>query len=380
MFHRSLPLIRIATIPVRVHWSWLLIFALLIILLEPIYAGMRLGVNAWAIALLMGLLIAGSVLLHELGHALVARRYRLTVRGILLFALGGTAEVDNAASDPTAEFAIAVAGPLVNLVLAALCGLIWLRMGATSVAAAWQPAGTLIFHLGMANAIMTVFNLIPGYPLDGGRIVRAIGWFLTDDMIAATRFAARSGQICGVGFGIAGIALLIMGQPFAALGSGMVGFFLYRTARAGGYLLVAQTILAGISVSALMQSGFRALSPELTLEQFATGYLPGHVETSFPVVSPLPAGSPSALPVLLGMMTLPNLRRFPRRDWAGTRIDQAMTPLRNVYALLPQATAADALRLMLECNADLLPVIEGPHLLGVLRRQDVLVYAQMQMP
>jgi Zn-dependent protease len=379
MFHRSLPLIRIATIPVRVHWSWLLIFALLIILLEPIYADLRLGVNAWATALLMGLLIAGSVLLHELGHALVARRYRLTVRGILLFALGGTAEVDNAASDPTAEFAIAVAGPLVNLLLAGLCGLLWLRMEPVSTVAG-QLVSTLVFHLGMANAIMTVFNLIPGYPLDGGRIVRAIGWFLTDNMIAATRFAARSGQICGVGFGLAGVALLLIGQPFAALGSGMVGFFLYRTARASAYLLVAQTILAGISVSTLMQSGFRALSPELTLEQFATGYLPGHVETSFPVVSPLPAGSPSTLPVLLGMMTLPNLRRFPRRDWAGTRIDQAMTPLRSVYALLPQATAADALRLMLECNADLLPVVEGPHLLGVLRRQDVLVYAQMQMP
>jgi Zn-dependent protease len=357
----------------------LLIFALLIILLEPIYAGMHLGLNAWATALLMGLLIAGSVLLHELGHALVARHYRLTVRGIVLFALGGTAEVDNAASDPIAEFAIAVAGPLVNLLLAGLCGLLWLRLEPASTVAG-QLVSTLVFHLGMANAIMSVFNLIPGYPMDGGRIVRAIGWFLTDDMIAATRFAARSGQICGVGFGLAGVALLLIGQPFAALGSGMVGFFLYRTARAGAYLLVAQTILAGVSVSTLMQSGARTISPELTLEQFATGYLPQHVETSFPVVSPLPTGGTSVLPVLLGMMTLPNLRRFPRREWAGTRIDQAMTPPGNIAALLPQATAADALRLMLECNADLLPVVEGAHLLGVLRRQDVLVYAQMQMP
>lgn len=386
MFRRALTLGHVATIPIRIHWSWLIVFALLIGALGPIYTQYTSAPGAWGLAALMGLLICGSVLLHELSHALVAQRYAVTVRSITLFALGGAAEVQDESPSPGSEFAIAVAGPAISLLVALTCGL--LSWGAGIIHTPYyRITSVLALHLGLANAIMAVFNLLPGYPMDGGRILRATLWFLADDVLSATRIAAYVGQVCGALLGVAGVALAIVtAQPFVALWMSLIGFFLYRTAVNSYSHLVTHMTLTGVRVADLMQRSCRTVSPEITLEQFVARYVLGQSDQGFPVVSAALTSNPdtsspelSQPPVLLGMMTLRNLRRFTMREWPFTRVGEAMTPMHYVRVVSPSWNAFDALSLMREMQVDLLPVTDGPHFVGILRRRDLAIYVQMNM-
>lgn len=379
---RSLTLGRIAAIPIRLHWSWALIFGMLIIALRPVYAfyacagrgpcGADLGLAA-----AMALLIGASVLLHELGHALVARRLAVPVQSITLFAFGGVAEVEVESPGPGAEFAIAVAGPAVSLLISAVAGLLaWLIP---------QPGATLPLlpllagHLAAANAIMALFNLLPGYPMDGGRVLRATLWFLGDELLPATRLAAQIGRACGAAIGIGGLAFgIAVAQPIAALWSALIGYFLFRTASGSYRQTLLQTVLNGVNVGDLMQRRFRTVTRELTLEQFVARYVLGQSETGFAVVEEDPS-SPDADPVLLGMMTLRNMRRFTTAQWALKRVGEAMTPLAQLPALSPQLPAFDALFLLNDNPDGLLPVADGLRLVGILRRRDVAIFIQVQM-
>lgn len=391
MFQRTLILTAIAGIPVRLHWSWLIISGLLMVTLTPFYQRYTDLVGASLLALLTVLLIGVSIVLHELSHALIARRYAIAVQCITLFALGGVAEVGQDAPTPDSEFAVAVAGPLFSLLLAVLLALI---CGAAGWSVGWsgQPVSMLLvtvaLHLALTNAIMAIFNLLPGYPMDGGRMLQAILWFLTDDRLISTRIAARVGQGCGllIGFGGLGLAIILR-QPFIALWLAVIGFFLYRMARASYYECLIQTILTGMRVGDLMQRSHRTVSPELTLEQFVARYVLGQSEQSFVVVGQRSwclnmsaTDEADSVTVLIGIMTLRNLRRFTLGEWASTRVREAMTPLSQVCTIPPDLSVIDALHLMTRLRVDMLPVTEGTRLLGVLRRRDVLVYVQMQRP
>ncbi len=387
MFQRTLTLTAIAGIPVRIHWSWLIICGLLMATLTAFYQRYTDLVGAGMLALLTSLLIGVSIILHELSHALIARRYAVTVQSITLFALGGAAEVHQDAPTPDSEFAIAAAGPLFSLLLALICGGVSWTVGQSG-----QPTFmllvTVMLHLCLTNGIMAVFNLLPGYPMDGGRILQATLWFLTDDMLLSTRIAARIGQVCGLLIGMAGLGLaIIFRQPFLALWLAVIGFFLYRMARTSYYQLFIQTMLTGMQVMHLMQRSHRTVSPELTLEQFVARYVLGQSEQSFVVVGQrswylnmtVTDGS-DGVTGLIGVITLHNLRRFALGEWASTHVREAMIPLSQVCTIPPDLNLLDALHLMTRLRVDMLPVTEGAHLLGVLRRRDVLVYVQMQRP
>ncbi len=383
MFQRTLTLTAIAGIPVRIHWSWLIICSLLMATLTAFYQRYTDLVGAGMVALLTSVLIGVSIILHELSHALIARRYAVTVQSITLFALGGAAEVHQDAPTPDSEFAIAAAGPLFSLLLALICGGVSWTVG-QSGQTTFMLLVTVMLHLCLTNAIMAVFNLLPGYPMDGGRILQATLWFLTDDMLLSTRIAARVGQVCGLLIGMAGLGLaIIFRQPFLALWLAVIGFFLYRMARTSYCQLFIQTMLTGMQVIDLMQRSHRTVSPELTLEQFVARYVLGQSEQSFVVV-----GQPSwylNMAVtdgagLIGVITLRNLRRFALGEWASTYVREAMTPLSQMCTIPPDLNILDALHLMTRLQVDMLPVTEGTHLLGVLRRRDVLVYVQMQRP
>lgn len=386
MFRRAVTLGHIAAIPVRIHWSWLIIVFLLTATLGPVYARYLSGIGAWALAAITALLICGSVLLHELSHALMAQRCAVTVCSITLFAFGGAAEVRDDSPTPGTEFAIAAAGPVISLLFAVICGGVWWALHSLP-ALPLQMAGLLALHLGIANAIMAVFNLLPGYPMDGGRVLRATLWFLGSDMLSATRLAARVGQVCGVFLGGVGVALAaVTARPLIALWMVPVGFFLYRIAGTGYRQFVLQTTLRRVRVADLMQRSFRTVSSELTLEQFVTRYVLGQSEQGFPVVSADSlgrTGTPGVVlvhdSILVGMMTPRDLWRFTMRDWPFTHVGEAMTPLRAVRTIPPSWSAADALNLMTELRADLLPVTDGVRLLGVLRRSDMAVYVRMKL-
>lgn len=378
MFRHTLTLGHIAAIPLRLHWSWPLIFCLLLITLSPIYAFYVAGIAAWALGAAMGLLVCGSVVLHELGHALVARRFAMPVRSITLFAFGGAAEVQAEAPNPGAEFAIAIAGPAVSMLLALIsAGICWAILANDGSAL----LATFAAHLACANGMMAVFNLLPGYPMDGGRILRAVLWFLLDDPLRATRIASWFGQGCAVLIGVLGMGLsAATGQLLPAFWLGAIGFFLYHLAERSYWPLAIQTALRGVSVSDVMQRRFRTVPPDLTLEQFVGRYVLGQTELAFPVTSVVVGGTtdePSSF--LLGMMTLREIRRFTIHEWPFIHVSAAMQPLERLCTAPPHWNAHDALNLMSEARIDIVPVTDGPHVVGLLHRRDLVKYIQIKL-
>jgi Zn-dependent protease len=346
--------------------------ALLIVIgiLSQVYMSVAGSSGAWLLASTAGLLLWVSVVLHELGHAMAARRYHFTVRSITLFAIGGVAEIDAENTDPIQELLVAVAGPVVSLLLALLGALAW--WGSSSAA-----LGLLALHLALTNGLMAIFNLLPGYPMDGGRVLHATLWFLTDEDLPAARVASHAGRACGwMLIGIAVCYAAVVGDPIGGACFGLVGYFLTRSAFAGYRQLVLQRTLHGILVSDIMQRAYRAVAPELSLDQFVGRYVLGQGEQGFPVLHQPEIDTPQRL---LGMMTLRDLRRFTFKEWAFTHVGEAMTPAHRVHALTPEMAAREAFRTLLESGEEQLPVIDGDALLGILRRRDLVRYVQMRL-
>jgi CBS domain-containing protein len=231
--------------------------------------------------------------------------------------------------------------------------------------------GLLALHLALTNGAMALFNLLPGYPLDGGRVLYAVIFFLTGEELAAARIAAWVGRVCGW-------VLLASGALYAGTGDlldggwiALVGFFLVRNASLGYRRFVVHRLLSDVSVADLMQRVFRAVAPELPLDQFVGRYVLGQIDQGFPV---LPRPDADAPQPLLGMMTLRDLRRFRLKEWGLTHVGEAMTPAHRLHALAPEMPAGEAFRTLLESGEDQLPVIDGTTLLGVLRRRVLVGY------
>lgn len=370
MLRRSLTIGHIATIPIRMHWSWLLVLLVVIGLLSHLYAGVAGQSGAWLLAVATGLLLCVSVVLHELGHALVAQRYHFTVHGITLFAIGGIAEIDAEQTTAVQELLVALAGPAVSLLLALLGALVWWQSPSAAIS-------LLALYLALTNGLMAVFNLLPGYPMDGGRVLHATLWFLTDEELPAARIASQVGRLCGWLLVVLAVAYaLVAGDQISAAWIGLVGYFLTRGATAGYRQMVLQRTLHGISVADLMQRVYRAVAPELPLDQFVGRYVLGQGDQGFPVLLEPEQDEPQRL---LGMMTLRDLRRFTFKEWPRTHVGEAMTPAHQVRRLAPEMAAREAFRTLLESGEEQLPVIDGEALLGILRRRDLVKYIQMRL-
>ncbi|HNP85464.1 MAG TPA: site-2 protease family protein [Kouleothrix sp.] len=366
---RAVTLIRIAGIPIRCHWSWVAMLALLMPLLYWLYQPQAGVVGGWVLAGAAALLLSVSVVLHELGHALVARRYGQAVSGMTLFALGGATELTDAPPLPVRDFLVAMAGPLVSVVLAVLFVLAWWLLPLPMLA-------MLFLHLALTNGVMALFNLLPGYPLDGGRMLWAVLCFLTDDALGAARIAALAGRICGWLLLLAGMLYTFsVGDALNGVGITLLGYFLTRQATMAYRRFVVQHAFYNVQVHDVMQRVFRAVAPELPLDQFVGRYVLGQTDQGFPVLLAPEAEAPQPL---LGMMTVRNLRQFQFNEWARTQVGEAMTPLHRLPTLLPEMPAGEAFRTLLESGEEQLPVIKGAVLLGVLRRRDLFGYIERQ--
>lgn len=370
MVRRTLTIAQIGRTPIQIHWSFvpgMLIMSgvcstLFIPALNPFLA-LCAGIGAV-------LLLYGGVLLHELAHGMASHAAGLPVRAITLFGFGGRTEVDEAQLAPTTELLIAAVGPLMSLILT----IIW---GAAAVVVEPGPLQMLALTQASVHGGLLVLNLLPGYPLDGGRMLKAALWFLTEDEIAAARSATLIARACGW-------ALLLVGAVYAltsgdlgyALLLGMAGFFLSRTAVDGFRQLAFQRATRGVRVADVMQRTFHGVEPDLPLDQFVGRFVLGQSDMCFPVMA---QPSDERGQPLLGMMTMRNLRRFAISQWTRTSIREAMTPIERVSMLTPDTSVDDALHLLAESDQDLLPVVGNSILLGVIRRRDLLFYIKVRL-
>ena len=352
---------RLLGIPVVVHSSWFIaLFVLSWSLALAYYPEQARGLSSgtyWWMGIISALLLFASVLVHELAHALVARRYGVRTRSITLFMFGGVAQI--AAEPPTAdaELAIAAAGPAMSYVLA---GLFWVLDRAVSGTA----LGAIIGYLAFINAILATFNLIPGFPLDGGRVLRAILWRRSGDLERATRIAAQSGRVVAMIFIGLGLVQLFRGSFVGGLWLMLIGWFLESAAQAGYEQVLLRRALGGVRVGDIMTRDLHTIDPSLTVEEAIADFFIPLKHGGFPVVY----GDR-----LVGVVTLQDVRGVPAEGRRERWVREVMTPQANLKTVRPTTTAYDAfMRLGQEQIGRLLVVDDGGSLVGIVTRSDLL--------
>ncbi len=363
MTRQKVPLGRIMGIPIGLDYSWFLIFALLTWMLggsyfpaefknwpPPLY---------WLTGALTAIMLFVSVLLHELGHSVVALRYRIPVRSITLFIFGGVAQIGAEPPSAIAEFWIAIAGPAVSFFLAILFTAL------KSVTTGFEPLLGLLKYLAYINFALVLFNLIPGYPLDGGRVFRAIVWAATKNMRRATLVAANVGRFFGFLFILAGVWRVFSGDFGGGLWIAFIGWFLDNAASAQIQQVMFQGLLAGHTVSQAMSAQCGTIPPELTLQQLVDEHILKSGQRCFFVNR----GSET-----VGLMTLHRIRRVPRSEWQTTSAAQAMLPLDKLMRISPDKELWTALQQMDRDGVNQLPVMTDNRVVGMLSREDVITF------
>jgi Zn-dependent protease len=374
---------RIAGIEVVADWSLLVIFLVIAFGLAnglfPAWHPDWPAALAWVTALGAAALFLASVLVHELSHALVARLGGVQVRRITLFMLGGIAHLEREPASWRAELAMAAIGPVTSIVLG--IAFLWLATLVAgplevdaedpgAVLAALSPLATLLAWLGPVNLLLGVFNLVPGFPLDGGRVLRALLWALTGSLRKATRWASYAGQAFAWLLISAG-ALMIFGMRFPLLGGGafgglwlmLIGWFLNNAALVSYRQLLVKQTLEEVPVGTLMQTRLDRVDPDLPLARLVEEHMMASGQRVLPVER---AGR------FLGLVSLTDLQKSDRRAWERTTAAEIMTPRERLACAAPGDDAAEALEQLARRGVNQLPVLDDGRLVGLLRREDVL--------
>jgi Zn-dependent protease len=360
MKQQTIPLGRILGIPLRLDYSWFLIFALLTWTLAASYYPAEFPnwpvAQYWLLGAVTAILLFASVVLHELGHSVVARHYHISVRKITLFVFGGVAEIEAEPPSATAEFWIAIAGPIVSLGLAALFSLL------QPIVAAVAPLLALAKYLALINGSLAIFNLVPGFPLDGGRVFRAIVWGATHDMRRATRMAANLGRIIAYGLMVVGVVQILDGN-LGGLWIAFIGWFLESAASTQMLRQRIQDLLAGHHVADAMSRGYSAIAADVMVQQIVDRYILGQGQRYFVVERD---------GMIAGLLTLQHIKALPRAAWPTTSAAQAMLPIERIHGLQPDAELWAALEAMDRDGVNQLPVLAGNQVLGMLSREGII--------
>jgi Zn-dependent protease/predicted transcriptional regulator len=359
-------------IRVFAHYSWFFIVALIVWLLTVGWFPMVLPGISTARYIALGFITAffffASVLVHELMHSVVAVMSGIPVRRITLFLFGGIAEILREPSDPGTELRIALAGPATSAAVAAAC---WIIVAVMGVDTARPGLRLAVFYIAIANTSLLIFNLLPGLPLDGGRVLRALLWRTTNNLRRATRIASLAGRTISVLIGVAGIAAALWARD-VRLGLWLVfiALFLGQGARASYRQLVLRGSLEGIRIASVMTRNVVTVPPDLTLTRLIDGYLLRYHFTSYPVID-------DSRPV--GLITIRGVKDVPRSQWDTTRVEEAMTALAPQTTLSPDDGIATAMEKMTSTGLGRLPVIDaGGALVGIVSRRDVMNYLQIR--
>jgi len=362
MIRQHIPLGRVMGIPIGVDYSWFLVFALLTWSLATGYYPTEFPAWStplyWFMGAVTAIMLFTSVVLHELGHSVVALRYKVPVRSITLFIFGGVAQLGAEPPSAVAEFFIAIAGPLVSLALAVLFDAV------QHLAPEGQPLWGLAKYLAFLNLALVLFNLIPGYPLDGGRVFRAVVWAITRNMQRATIIAANVGRFFGFLFIVVGFMRVFRGD-LGGLWIAFIGWFLHNAASAQLYQVRFQTLLAGHTVSQAMSGHCAAVPAELTLQQLVDEHILSGGQRCFLVTRGGGA---------VGLMTLHRIKEVPRGEWPTTSAAQAMLPLEKLKRVGPDKELWTALQQMDRAGVNQLLVMTDGRVVGMLSREDVITY------
>jgi Zn-dependent protease/CBS domain-containing protein len=361
MGNRGLSLGKIFNIPIFLDYSWFLIFALITWSLAVNYYPLQFSnwtsAEYWIVGAITAIMLFVSVLLHEIGHSLVATHYQIKVSSITLMVFGGVSQITKEPNSAIQEFWISVVGPLVSFVLAGIFFLL------TLVTKAVPPLWAVIQYLVYINLILGIFNLIPGFPLDGGNVFRAIVWGISHNFRRATRIAATVGRILAFLMILFGVYEIFLGNLVNGLWIAFIGWFLESAANAQLNQQHIHDLLQGHTVVQAMGKNFVILPADMTLQKVADDHVLEAGRRFFIIEK---GGFP------LGILTLSNLKEVPRSEWPIKTTAQAMTPIEKVHTLKPDSALSDAFDEMTMEGERYLPVIVDGQVEGILSNESLL--------
>ncbi|HZP24333.1 MAG TPA: site-2 protease family protein [Terriglobales bacterium] len=356
---------RIAGIEIGLHYSWFIIaFLIGMSLVGEFHSTMPQWSKAvtWSAACVTALLFFVTLLLHELAHSLVAKAKGLKVRAITLFALGGVSQIESEAPNAKTEFWIAIVGPLSSLLIGAICLGVARGIGWTKLTVAQNPVAAVLLWLGYINLTLAVFNMIPGYPLDGGRVLRAIIWFFNKNAVRATQLAARVGQVVAFLFILYGLFRFFTVENFGGLWLAFIGWFLLDASRSSAAQVELMDLLRGRTVADLMERDCPVVPSHLSLYDFVHQLMLRNGRRCYIVVQ----GDQ-----LVGLITPNEVKHVPAEEWPQTSVQSAMRPVSQLKVVSPETPVVQALEVISRDDINQLPVVAGGRLHGVFSRASV---------
>ncbi len=362
----SLRMGRIAGIEIGIHYTWLLAFVLISLSLAQgffpqAYPGWNPG-TYWITGILAALLLFVSVLLHELAHSLVAQARGLPVQSITLFIFGGVSNIGEEAEKPSVEFIIAIVGPFTSL---ALAGIFW---GALQAIGRPESAlAAMLYYLFLINALLAAFNILPGFPLDGGRVLRSILWSTTGSLTKATNIAATVGRLFGWSLIAFGVFRLLTGDFLGGLWIAFIGWFLSSAADASRRDVTLREHLRGVPVREVMDPNTEAVSPRTSVEEVIRSIFLQDRRRAVPVCLD---------DRLVGIVTLSDVKVVPQPKWSQTSVAEIMTR-QPLYRVTPEDDLNSAMRLLTQHDINQVVVLHEGRLVGLLNHADIIRHLQL---
>ncbi len=357
-------------IPVRIHYTlWLVLLLIAWSLADgymPVhYPGLGLA-TYWAIGIVSAVVLFISVFLHELSHSYIAKKNGLPIAGITLFFFGGVSSLTEEPKDASLEVRMAAAGPLTSFLIAIVLGTFWFFTTLTGPETSmnpWTPIIATLYYAGLLNGVLGAFNLIPAFPLDGGRVLRGTLWARSKNLIQATASATRVSEAISLIMMAVGLLFVVFGDFVDGLWILFLGWFI----RSGAETSLRQTrlteSLTGVSVGDIMTRNLLSVSPDASVQQLVTDYFLVHPHGGYPVVS---EGK------LLGVVTMDSVRSIPREKREYEKVSEAMVPFERTLTVNPTTFAVDALQLMAKNRLGRVIVMDGDKIAGILTRGDLL--------
>lgn len=370
MLTRSFKLGAIFGIEIRLDYSWFII----LILITSTFA---IGTFAfefphwptplhWIFGMLTAILFFGSVLIHEMAHSLYARHQGVPVKNITLFIFGGAAQIADEPKRAEDEFIMAILGPASSVVLCFMMIVIW-RL---SFKFHWPIVSTIARNLAMINLVLAIFNLIPGFPLDGGRILRSIIWGITKNLRRATQIATLSGRVFGFFFIILGVLIIFhAGSLLEGFWLSIIGWFLLNAATRSYQQMMIREILKQYSIQDVMTTAYYRVPPALTIAQLVKGPILPSGQQVFPVV----LGDQ-----LLGLANIEQIRKTPKTQWEHTSLDSIMQPLEQQENVDLHASVFSVLQKFAAKRINQIPVVENGTFVGLASKQRIINLIQMR--
>ena len=371
MFGKKFKLFELFGFSVRIDASWFVIVVLITWSLATAYFPFRYkgwpAATYWTMGLLGTLGLFVSILLHEFAHSLVARRFGISMEGITLFIFGGVAEMKGEPPNAKAELLVAIAGPIASVIIAGACAGIAQLGAATGVA---EPVVGVFSYLGFINAVLVVFNLIPAFPLDGGRVLRALLWHFRGNLKWATRVTSEIGATFGMVLMLVGGLTIMTGNFVGGMWQFLIGMFLRAAAQMSYQQLLVRRALEGEEVRRFMHVDPVTVSPTLTIEQLVNDYVYRFHHKTFPVTED---------ERVVGCVTTKRISSVPREEWNSRTVGDIIMPCSPSNMISADTDAVQALAAMNRSGSSRLMVVDNGRLCGIVTLKDLLRFIELKV-